>query len=98
MDHQWLAMRASYMDFNVCILQPESSFWVIGDTKKKKAEVDLLGHHNAIDPQASESMLFLCYFVLQTVMKATRRQLERELLLEDITRLEDLPSYTLLTR
>ncbi|KAE8720752.1 autophagy-related protein 3-like [Hibiscus syriacus] len=49
MDHQWLAMIASYMDFN-------------------------------------------------TVMKATRRQLERELLLEDITRLEDLPSYSLLTR
>ncbi|KAL4310596.1 hypothetical protein GQ457_01G052510 [Hibiscus cannabinus] len=49
MDHQWLAMRASYMDFN-------------------------------------------------TVMKATRRQLERELLLEDVTRLEDMPSYTLLTR
>ncbi|XP_073151295.1 uncharacterized protein [Henckelia pumila] len=49
MDHQWLAMRASYMDFN-------------------------------------------------TVMKATRRQLERELLQEDITRLEDLPSYGLLSR
>lgn len=49
LDHQWLEMRASYMDFN-------------------------------------------------TVMKATRRQLERELLLEDITRLEELPSYSLLTR
>ncbi|XP_057496745.1 uncharacterized protein LOC130781559 isoform X1 [Actinidia eriantha] len=49
MDNQWLAMHASYMDFN-------------------------------------------------TVMKATRRQLERELLREDITRLEDLPSYSLLTR
>ncbi|XP_019188379.1 PREDICTED: ELMO domain-containing protein A-like isoform X1 [Ipomoea nil] len=48
MDHQWLSMRASYMDFN-------------------------------------------------SVMKATRRQLEKELLLEDITRLEDLPSYSLLT-
>lgn len=47
MDQQWLAMHASYMDFN-------------------------------------------------TVMKSTRRQLERELLLEDITRLEDLPSYSLL--
>ncbi|KAL5973826.1 hypothetical protein ACLOJK_030484 [Asimina triloba] len=33
-----------------------------------------------------------------TVMKATRRQLERELLLEDITRLEDMPSYSLLLR
>ncbi|KAF3637956.1 putative autophagy-related protein 3-like [Capsicum annuum] len=49
MDNQWLAMRASYMDFNA-------------------------------------------------VMKATRRQLEGELLQEDITRLEDLPSYSLLSR
>ncbi|XP_031397366.1 ELMO domain-containing protein A-like isoform X2 [Punica granatum] len=49
MDHQWLAMRASYMDFNA-------------------------------------------------VMKSTRRQLESELLLEEITRLEELPSYKLLTR
>lgn len=49
MDHQWLSMRASYMDFNA-------------------------------------------------VMKATRRQLEKEILVEDITRLEDLPSYKLLSR
>ncbi|XP_059633825.1 uncharacterized protein LOC132276428 [Cornus florida] len=49
MDNQWLAMHASYMDFN-------------------------------------------------TVMKATRRQLESELLLEDVTSLEDLPSYSLLCR
>ncbi|XP_047338232.1 ELMO domain-containing protein C-like [Impatiens glandulifera] len=49
MDHQWLSMHASYMDFN-------------------------------------------------TVMKATRRQLERELLQEEVTRLEDLPSYGLLIR
>ncbi|KAI3681342.1 hypothetical protein L6452_36134 [Arctium lappa] len=49
MDHQWLIMHASYMDFNA-------------------------------------------------VMKSTRRQLETELLQEDITRLEELPSYTLLGR
>ncbi|XP_022933026.1 ELMO domain-containing protein A-like isoform X2 [Cucurbita maxima] len=49
MDHEWLAMRASYMDFN-------------------------------------------------TVMKATRRQLEKELLAEDISRLEELPSYGLLNQ
>ncbi|KAH7659263.1 ELMO domain-containing protein [Dioscorea alata] len=49
MDQQWLAMHASYMDFNA-------------------------------------------------VMKATRRQLERELLLEDIQCLEDMPSYKLLSR
>ncbi|KAF3787638.1 ELMO domain-containing protein A [Nymphaea thermarum] len=47
MDQQWLAMRATYMDFN-------------------------------------------------SVMKATRAQLERELLLEDVARLEDMPSYKLL--
>ncbi|XP_055808160.1 uncharacterized protein LOC129876696 isoform X2 [Solanum dulcamara] len=47
MDHQWLAMNASYMDFN-------------------------------------------------TVMKSTRCQIERELLQENIKRLEDLPSYRLL--
>ncbi|XP_010540213.1 PREDICTED: ELMO domain-containing protein A-like isoform X2 [Tarenaya hassleriana] len=33
-----------------------------------------------------------------TVMKSTRRQLEKELLLEDVTRLEDLPSFSLLGR
>ncbi|XP_051122591.1 uncharacterized protein LOC127245629 isoform X2 [Andrographis paniculata] len=49
MDHLWLAMHASYMDFNA-------------------------------------------------VMKATRHQLERELMQEDVTRLEDLPSYILLSR
>ncbi|XP_020693842.1 ELMO domain-containing protein A-like isoform X3 [Dendrobium catenatum] len=49
MDHQWLTMNASYMDFNA-------------------------------------------------VMKATRRQLEREFLLEDIQRLEDMPSFRLLLR
>ncbi|KAF1877248.1 hypothetical protein Lal_00012019 [Lupinus albus] len=48
MDHQWLSMRASYMDFN-------------------------------------------------TVMKSTRNQLEKELVVEDITHLEDLPSYKLLS-
>ncbi|KAG0451656.1 hypothetical protein HPP92_026109 [Vanilla planifolia] len=49
MDHIWLTMQASYMDFNA-------------------------------------------------VMKATRRQLERELLLEDVQRLDDMPSFRLLIR
>nr|CAD1844930.1 unnamed protein product [Ananas comosus var. bracteatus] len=38
------------------------------------------------------------YMDFNTVMKATRRQLERELLLEDIQRIEDMPSYRLLAR
>ncbi|KAF5197975.1 Elmo domain-containing protein a [Thalictrum thalictroides] len=36
------------------------------------------------------------YMDFNAVMKSTRRELERELLLEDITRLEDMPSYSLL--
>lgn len=48
MDHQWLSMRASYMDFN-------------------------------------------------TVMKSTRQELEKELL-QEVSHLEDLPSYKLLSR
>ncbi|MQL68522.1 hypothetical protein Taro_000838 [Colocasia esculenta] len=47
MDQQWLAMHASYMDFN-------------------------------------------------TVMKSTRRRLERELLIEDLQFVQDMPSYRLL--
>ncbi|KAG5580191.1 hypothetical protein H5410_050818, partial [Solanum commersonii] len=61
MDHQWLAMHASYMDFNC----------------------------------PTFLMLDLLRF-MQTVMKSTRRQIERELLEENIKRLEDLPSYRLL--
>uniref|UniRef100_A0A0E0K320 ELMO domain-containing protein n=1 Tax=Oryza punctata TaxID=4537 RepID=A0A0E0K320_ORYPU len=38
------------------------------------------------------------YMDFNTVMKSTRRQLERELLLEDIQRIEDMPSYKLLAR
>ncbi|CAN0906572.1 ELMO domain-containing protein A [Linum grandiflorum] len=38
------------------------------------------------------------YMDFNSVMKSTRRQLERELLLDDITRLEELPSYSLLKR
>ncbi|XP_042504549.1 ELMO domain-containing protein B-like isoform X2 [Macadamia integrifolia] len=36
------------------------------------------------------------YMDFNSVMKSTRQQLERELLLEEITRLEDMPSYDLL--
>ncbi|KAG2309650.1 hypothetical protein Bca52824_029398 [Brassica carinata] len=38
------------------------------------------------------------YMEFNTVMKSTRRQLERELMLDDITHLEDLPSYALLSQ
>nr|CAB3487830.1 unnamed protein product [Digitaria exilis] len=38
------------------------------------------------------------YMDFNTVIKSTRRQLERELLLEDIQRIEDMPSYRFLAR
>nr|ABK21783.1 unknown [Picea sitchensis] len=34
----------------------------------------------------------------QDVMKATRSQLDRELQMEDVFRLEDMPSYSLLSQ
>ncbi|PWZ39593.1 ELMO domain-containing protein A [Zea mays] len=37
------------------------------------------------------------YMDFNVVIKSTRRQLERELLLEDIQRIQDMPSYRLLT-
>lgn len=38
------------------------------------------------------------YMDFNVVIKSTRRQLERELLLEDIQRIEDMPSYRFLSR
>ncbi|CAL5015630.1 unnamed protein product [Urochloa decumbens] len=38
------------------------------------------------------------YMDFNSVIKSTRRQLERELLLEDIQRIEDMPSYRFLAR
>lgn len=38
------------------------------------------------------------YMDFNAVIKSTRRQLERELLLEDIQQIEDMPSYCFLTR
>jgi hypothetical protein len=41
------------------------------------------------------SYLLLLY---QEVMKSTRTQLERELVLEDVLAVKDLPSYTMLDK
>lgn len=37
------------------------------------------------------------YILLQDVLKSTRAQLERELLMDDVLRIEDMPSYSLLS-
>ncbi|CAN7062265.1 unnamed protein product [Brassica oleracea var. botrytis] len=38
------------------------------------------------------------YMEFNTVMKSTRRQLEREIMVKDITGIEDMPSYSLLSQ
>nr|GEZ06746.1 hypothetical protein [Tanacetum cinerariifolium] len=73
MDHRWLAMHASYMDFNGAAIDDFT-----------------LCRGASFDP--------FTYEWVNAVMKSTRRQLERELLQDDVTRLEDLPSFSLLTR
>lgn len=100
MDQQWLDMHATYMDFNVC------SFL----SKSKKIQIATSPFLTLLfmkDPQIIEqpthwvsgTLAHLTVLLkLQTVMKSTRRQLERELLIEDIQRIEDMPSYRLLGR
>lgn len=49
----------------------------------------VLGH-------ARQSVTFLTVHG-QDVLKSTRAQLERELLMDDVQRIEDMPSYSLLS-
>lgn len=90
MDQQWLDMHATYMDFNVCCL----SIQVLATRKLSPSNLFLTSSSMV----AKNYQLRIVLLKLQTVMKATRRQIERELLLEDILRIEDMPSYKLLAR
>lgn len=78
MDAQWLAMHASYMEFNVLSLSLSFS------KLKNLRVVSLLSYMNEV------------LWLFQEVLRATRTQLERELSLEDVHRIEDLPAYNLL--
>lgn len=80
MDAQWLAMHASYMEFNVLSLSLSLSFSKL----KNLRVVSLLSYMNEV------------LWLFQEVLRATRTQLERELSLEDVHRIEDLPAYNLL--
>ncbi|KAK2993237.1 hypothetical protein RJ640_015716 [Escallonia rubra] len=73
MDAQWLAMRASYMEFNV--LPPSLSRFLSA-------------------PSISRSMVYI--IAVPEVLQVTRTQLERELSLEDLHHIHDLPAYNLL--
>jgi ELMO domain-containing protein len=83
MDQKWLDMHATYMDFNVCL-----SFLKLIISR---ARLCIKYLPSTILTKSWNS----CH---QTVIKSTRHQLERELLLEDVKRIEDMPSYRFLAR
>ncbi|KAK3039557.1 hypothetical protein RJ639_027701 [Escallonia herrerae] len=106
MDAQWLAMRASYMEFNVlpppCLALSLCPFHFqehvlssnIGKSFRSQLRIpenkciNRVLHTYNTDPTGT-------YF-LQEVLQVTRTQLERELSLEDLHRIYDLPAYNLL--
>jgi ELMO domain-containing protein len=85
MDQKWLDMHATYMDFNVCLSFLKLIYNLSGTPLYQVPSIH--------DPDQIMELLSL-----QTVIKSTRRQLERELLLEDVKRIEDMPSYRFLAR
>nr|GEY83060.1 hypothetical protein [Tanacetum cinerariifolium] len=103
MDQQWLDMHASYMDFNMLDLEAVKPQSFVGATflkllSENESAFDLLYcvTFKLMDQQWLD--MHASYMDFNAVMKSTRRQLERELLQDDITRLEELPSYNLLSR
>lgn len=84
MDAQWLAKRASYMEFNV------KSFHHILVYKYQNLEFGLTFFY------IFQNLTF--FYIFQDVLKSTRTQLERELALEDVINVKDLPAYNLLRR
>lgn len=50
-----------------------------------------------VSTQSANVLLISCLWChYQEVLKSTRAQLERELMLDDVIRIEDMPSYSLL--
>lgn len=84
MDAQWLAKRASYMDFNVLLLLPCTEF------------MGLFFSSLSIFFFSSFKIIHTALCALQDVLKSTRTQLEHDLSLEDVSSVQDLPAYVLL--
>lgn len=82
MDAQWLAKRASYMEFNVILFSKAICCLSI----------------SYISLFIILSLYCSSYWTLlfQDVLASTRLQLERELALEDVYSVKDLPAYNLL--
>ncbi|GAB4824976.1 hypothetical protein Ancab_007849 [Ancistrocladus abbreviatus] len=94
MDAQWLAMHASYMEFNGF----GSVVSALGSSSCSECPKDALG---------VKGSSFNCLaqkkggcpnsqFSQSEVLRTTRTQLERELSLDDVHRIRDLPAYNLL--
>ena len=91
MDAQWLAKRASYMEFNVNHLSKLYPVHLFNAWAMYWNELCSLSLTNL-----PLLVIFILYF--QDVLKSTRTQLERELALEDVSNVRDLPAYNLLKR
>ena len=57
---------------------------------------NLTFHFNSAFKYWLEQVLLLLLLLLQDVLKSTRVQLEKELMMDDVLRIEDMPSYSLL--
>ncbi|KAA3462556.1 ELMO domain-containing protein A-like isoform X1 [Gossypium australe] len=79
MDAQWLAMHASYMEFNVLSLSRSLVAFTSCQTSFFLWNSKLNGKDALLE-----------------VLQVTRTQLQRELSLDDVHRIQDLPAYNLL--
>ncbi|KAK3022237.1 hypothetical protein RJ639_046025 [Escallonia herrerae] len=86
MDAQWLAMRASYMEFNV--LPPSLSLSLYPFHFQELVISSNIGKSFRSQLRIPENEF--------EVLQVTRTQLERELSLEDLHHIHDLPAYNLL--
>lgn len=86
LDRQWLAKRATYMEFNVNYI-PCFMFLV--------CEFIELGFSHSFRCCFFPSLFF--FSVIQVVLKSTRMQLEQELSLEGISCVRDMPAYRMLS-
>lgn len=94
MDAQWLAMHASYMEFNVHSLCQLSTILCSIFTLS-----NVFCCLSVMNRSKFFSSPLTCWVSLfQEVVRVTRTQLERELSLEDVHRIQDLPAYNLLYR
>lgn len=90
-DAQWLAMRASYMEFNVRI--PMFMFRINFSNSLCYPEKP---YHFRVEKALNTLLGIITFILLQKVLQATSSLLERELCSDNVRRIQDLSAYSLL--